>query len=187
MKVSRVGCTVCTRLVVTTRTDCCLYFIWWRFFSSSDYVVSSKMVITWIMNWKGCGRKQSWPNLRYYSAIRLEQAAEPLAREKIFLTSGINCCHNFPSQRVLLFWAYLKIYAISTTSHTHTHTHTHTHIHTYIYICICIMYVCMHVCVCVCIYIYIISVWWPEDKNNSNVAHTCRKRLPKWGTQCLGV
>jgi hypothetical protein len=26
----------------------------------------------WIMNWKGCGRKQSWPNLRYYPSICLE-------------------------------------------------------------------------------------------------------------------
>jgi hypothetical protein len=24
------------------------------------------------MNWKGCGRKQSWPNLRYNSIICLE-------------------------------------------------------------------------------------------------------------------
>jgi hypothetical protein len=24
------------------------------------------------MNWKGCGRKRSWPNLRYYPGTRLE-------------------------------------------------------------------------------------------------------------------
>jgi hypothetical protein len=24
------------------------------------------------MNWKGCGRKQSWPDLRYYLGICLE-------------------------------------------------------------------------------------------------------------------
>jgi hypothetical protein len=24
------------------------------------------------MNWKGCGRKQSWPDLRYYPGICLE-------------------------------------------------------------------------------------------------------------------
>jgi hypothetical protein len=24
------------------------------------------------MNWKGCGRKRSWPNLRYYPGICLE-------------------------------------------------------------------------------------------------------------------
>jgi hypothetical protein len=24
------------------------------------------------MNWKGCGRKKSWPNLRYYPGICLE-------------------------------------------------------------------------------------------------------------------
>jgi hypothetical protein len=26
-----------------------------------------------MMNWKGSGRKQSWPNLRYYPAISLEE------------------------------------------------------------------------------------------------------------------
>jgi hypothetical protein len=25
-----------------------------------------------MMNWKGCGRKRSWPNLRYYTGICLE-------------------------------------------------------------------------------------------------------------------
>jgi hypothetical protein len=25
-----------------------------------------------MMNWKGCGRKRSWPNLRYYPYICLE-------------------------------------------------------------------------------------------------------------------
>jgi hypothetical protein len=25
-----------------------------------------------MINWKGCGRKQPWPNLRYYPGIALE-------------------------------------------------------------------------------------------------------------------
>jgi hypothetical protein len=28
------------------------------------------------MNWKGCGRKRSWPNLRYYPGICLEGLRE---------------------------------------------------------------------------------------------------------------
>jgi hypothetical protein len=41
---------------------------------------------------------------------------------------------------------------------------------------------------------YKLSVWWPEDKNNPNVAHACRKRRLKWipsvgiaGSPCLRV
>jgi hypothetical protein len=29
------------------------------------------------MNWKGCGRKRSWPNLRYYPGICLEGLGKP--------------------------------------------------------------------------------------------------------------
>jgi hypothetical protein len=37
--------------------------------SSSDYIASNDR----IMNWKVYGRKRSWPNLRYYSGICLEE------------------------------------------------------------------------------------------------------------------
>jgi hypothetical protein len=30
------------------------------------------------MNWKGCGRKQSWPNLRYYPSIYLEELRQTI-------------------------------------------------------------------------------------------------------------
>jgi hypothetical protein len=36
--------------------------------SNSGYTVSKD----WIMNWKGCGRKQTWPNFRYYPSICLD-------------------------------------------------------------------------------------------------------------------
>jgi hypothetical protein len=34
--------------------------------------VSNEWMDKWITNWKGCGRKQSWSNLRYYPGICLE-------------------------------------------------------------------------------------------------------------------
>jgi hypothetical protein len=33
---------------------------------------SIKWLDEWMMNWKGCGRKQPWPNLRYYASICME-------------------------------------------------------------------------------------------------------------------
>jgi hypothetical protein len=31
----------------------------------------------WVMNWKGCERKQLWPNLRYHPGICLEGLGKP--------------------------------------------------------------------------------------------------------------
>jgi hypothetical protein len=44
----------------------------------------NRRIIVWLltMNWKGCGRKRSWPNLRYVTDIWLE------APRKIQQTSG---------------------------------------------------------------------------------------------------
>jgi hypothetical protein len=36
-----------------------------------------------MMNWKGCGRKQSWPNLRYYPNIFLEGLGKPTKNLRI--------------------------------------------------------------------------------------------------------
>jgi hypothetical protein len=38
-------------------------------FSISEYIESNERMI---VNWKGCGRKRSWPNSRYYPGIWLE-------------------------------------------------------------------------------------------------------------------
>lgn len=48
-----------------------LHFIVYRLFN--DDACSSAWKDLWIMNWKGSGRKQSWPNLRYYPGICLEE------------------------------------------------------------------------------------------------------------------
>jgi hypothetical protein len=40
--------------------------------SNSEYTAQNGWT-QWIMNFKGCGRKQSWPNLRYYLRICSER------------------------------------------------------------------------------------------------------------------
>jgi hypothetical protein len=40
-------------------------------FSSS--LLSNDRIISEIMSWKGCGKKWSWPNLRYYPRIFMKE------------------------------------------------------------------------------------------------------------------
>jgi hypothetical protein len=45
------------------------------------------------MNWKGCGRKRSWPNLRYYSGIcqeRLRKTTKNLSQDSRSLGRDLN-------------------------------------------------------------------------------------------------
>jgi hypothetical protein len=42
-----------------------------------------------MMNWKGCGRKRSLPNVRYYPRICLEKLSEP--RKMSVRTAGCSC------------------------------------------------------------------------------------------------
>jgi hypothetical protein len=67
--------------------------------SSSDCIASNDRMISEQMNWKGCERKQSWPNLKYNSGI---------------------CCRNFGMHEVphsillvscLAFSSFLKLEA----------------------------------------------------------------------------
>jgi hypothetical protein len=51
--------------------------------SSSDYTVSNGRK-TWIMNWRGCGRKRgrSWRNLKYYFVIYMEDLRKGLKTQQ---------------------------------------------------------------------------------------------------------
>jgi hypothetical protein len=40
--------------------------------SNSDHISSNDRMINETMNWKGCGRKLSWPDFRYNPSICLE-------------------------------------------------------------------------------------------------------------------
>jgi hypothetical protein len=55
----------------------CYLFIYLLFiyaFSLSGYIASNeRMIVNNELERKGCGRKQSWPNLRYYPVICLER------------------------------------------------------------------------------------------------------------------
>jgi hypothetical protein len=45
------------------------------------------------MNWKGCGRKRSWPNFRYYPGIFLEglkKTTKNLSQESRFAGRDLN-------------------------------------------------------------------------------------------------
>jgi hypothetical protein len=64
---------------IHAQTDCCqsrspltlsIFFplLLWRCLSSHLFCVH----YTWMMNWKGLGRKRPWPNFRLYSCIYLE-------------------------------------------------------------------------------------------------------------------
>jgi hypothetical protein len=46
-----------------------------------------------MINWKGCGRKRSWPNLRYYPGIcpeRLRKTTEILSNDSQSPSSDLN-------------------------------------------------------------------------------------------------
>lgn len=46
-----------------------IYILFNDFFSSLNCIASNERMI---VNWNGCGRKQSWPKLKYCSGIFLE-------------------------------------------------------------------------------------------------------------------
>jgi hypothetical protein len=73
-------------------------------FGSSDYVASSGR---WIRDWKGCGRKWLWPNMRYYPNIWLEgnpqkysvRMADSPPKYKSWSVLSLSYCH-------LIEWSY---------------------------------------------------------------------------------
>jgi hypothetical protein len=52
-----------------------------------------------MMNWEGCGRKQSWPNLRYYPNIFLEGLGKTTENLRIAILHAEILTQDFPNMK----------------------------------------------------------------------------------------